>query len=467
MKSLLETQMYSNYCHALKDDSSAEFGLLIRRDSPFNVMPDNGSIGDKGHRDRGNSEYDDVVPLPTSTSLFKAEKYDPDPKRVVGVSDRVSSDKVQRRGAADDVGHREGGRELCREVPKEKTDTPVQPVSRLTDKLQGGVGRKGGKGKSVGKGEDDELQELDALTELFNIMITGTTVSASPTKARATLDHHIVIYNALYSDVITSHTLQEQERHPSRMHASTSTHAYRKNNRHGSGTRTAINCSYPARVLKNYPGLIARFEKQGSRKYAVDSSVYRVRGGDRGGVSVSFSDMEGVGGVGDLGGVGDVGDVGGIGRRGGLGNGEEKGGIEDTKLLWCNGLRCNGLCNTAYCTTICIDLWQHKVQALRQQVVLKDILQKRNNFGITKGISQHQQSTREWKLLVALAQPKNIVKHSKVGRRSQSHYKFIYYFLNVFSHLSINFYPSKTRIGDRSPVPTTKKAHGRRYSRYG
>lgn len=54
---------------------------------------------------------------------------------------------------------------------------------------------------------------------------------------------------------------------------------------------------------------------------------------------------------------------------------------EDSKepaVLWCNGLRCRGLCDTAYCTDICLTLWVERVRRLRQQAVFRNIVGKKH-----------------------------------------------------------------------------------------
>ena len=55
---------------------------------------------------------------------------------------------------------------------------------------------------------------------------------------------------------------------------------------------------------------------------------------------------------------------------------------EDSKepaVLWCNGLRCRGLCDTAYCTDICLALWVERVRRLRQQAVFRNIVGKKHH----------------------------------------------------------------------------------------
>eukprot|EP01034_Spumella_vulgaris_P022726 gene22726-28882_t len=48
-------------------------------------------------------------------------------------------------------------------------------------------------------------------------------------------------------------------------------------------------------------------------------------------------------------------------------------------LIWCNGLLCRGMCNTPFCSDICLQLWEKRVQKLRQQTVLQNIVNRHHH----------------------------------------------------------------------------------------
>ena len=50
--------------------------------------------------------------------------------------------------------------------------------------------------------------------------------------------------------------------------------------------------------------------------------------------------------------------------------------LEYDGLHWCNGLLCKGMCNSAYCSSICLKLWEEKVRNFRKQAVLRDIVER-------------------------------------------------------------------------------------------
>jgi hypothetical protein len=49
-----------------------------------------------------------------------------------------------------------------------------------------------------------------------------------------------------------------------------------------------------------------------------------------------------------------------------------------SSALWCNGLACGGMCNTALCTSICLALWVEKVKRLRQHAAFRSIVSKKH-----------------------------------------------------------------------------------------
>ena len=51
-------------------------------------------------------------------------------------------------------------------------------------------------------------------------------------------------------------------------------------------------------------------------------------------------------------------------------------------LIWCNGLVCGGYSNTPFCTSICMDLWERKLQLVRKQTVFKSIVNKHHHSNL-------------------------------------------------------------------------------------
>lgn len=49
----------------------------------------------------------------------------------------------------------------------------------------------------------------------------------------------------------------------------------------------------------------------------------------------------------------------------------------ESEILWCNGRLCDGKANTPLCTNICLQIWESKVQHLRRQFTVKEIINKR------------------------------------------------------------------------------------------
>jgi hypothetical protein len=48
------------------------------------------------------------------------------------------------------------------------------------------------------------------------------------------------------------------------------------------------------------------------------------------------------------------------------------------RIYWCNG-RCSGLANTPFCTNICMLLWEQRVEHVRQQMRIKDVIERQHH----------------------------------------------------------------------------------------
>ena len=103
----------------------------------------------------------------------------------------------------------------------------------------------------------------------------------------------------------------------------------------------------------------------------------------------------------------------------------------DPSVRWCNGLVCRGLCNTAYCSEICLSLWEHKVKRIRQQAVFKNILIKRHNpssastavassSALRPAVFSPDQKPSRLSLSLAVAPKVEVVKHH---RETQSQFE--------------------------------------------
>lgn len=110
---------------------------------------------------------------------------------------------------------------------------------------------------------------------------------------------------------------------------------------------------------------------------------------------------------------------------------EEAVSTTDAEVIWCNGLLCAGMCNTPYCASICMDLWEYKVKKLRQQAVFRNIITKnhqprpvRSNH-VLQSVTSPTKSTHALELNgktvhVAVQSKVDVIKH---GKETQSQYE--------------------------------------------
>ena len=54
--------------------------------------------------------------------------------------------------------------------------------------------------------------------------------------------------------------------------------------------------------------------------------------------------------------------------------------LQIDKLRYCNGLLCNGFCNTEICSEICVNMWACQVQSLRHEHMKYELLAKKFDF---------------------------------------------------------------------------------------
>eukprot|EP01038_Epipyxis_sp_PR26KG_P012259 gene12259-16439_t len=152
----------------------------------------------------------------------------------------------------------------------------------------------------------------------------------------------------------------------------------------------------------------------------------------------------------------------------------------DDQVTWCNGLICKGYCNTAYCTSICMSLWEKRVKNLRNKTVFNEIINRNHHSNLLINenivmlpdgkvtIERHSDSPTDRKSHVIKLDLLRNINHSKHEKETLSQYlnrqKLMKNALNpngVTSHFPSSIYHHKTSSSSNvmGPLIMRKSLH--------
>lgn len=184
---------------------------------------------------------------------------------------------------------------------------------------------------SQGGGEDysskpyqEEVIEMDALLEVFSIALSGTIPMDSDTLQAAT-DKYTDLYHCTPNHKLVDEIMKKYDREFKTLEQNSDNLLYQKNN----------NLS----AIDSYINKIETFRSSSEKQYHIVLKDNETT------INIDTHTKS----------------------------------SSTCPIVWCNGLSCGGYSNTPYCTSICLTLWERKIQVIRQQAVFKSIVRKHHH----------------------------------------------------------------------------------------